>query len=945
MFETLIGVHIFGMVLMVTALFIMFRGDSTYAQKLVIYVLVAEFVHNAGYLLELSAKSLDEAFLALKFEYIGASLVMVFYMMFVRHYCGFREKIVFERFLLLVSLFIVIMVWTSPAHNFYYREISFVEDGLYPHLELVYGPGFYITSLLLVIVPWVAVIYALLHTIIKNPGSYKRSGLRWIILGTNVELLVFIVYILGFFPSGYDPIPVTMAYMLSLMIIFIWNKKDFNLTRAASNTVLNSLGDCMITLDEDYKVLIYNNAAKDMFPEISIYQRIDTVSDFPIDSFDEDKIYEFAINDKHYEGHIRPLEDFEKHVRGYTVLITDVTSTYEYIQKLNVMRKEAEKANRAKTDFLANMSHEIRTPMNAVVGMSELIIEESRGRKMYDYACDIKSAALNLLSIINDILDLSKVEAGKMELVEEKYYIQVLVKDTINLVQRAAEQKGLQMKVDLADNIPYHLFGDEGRIRQILINILNNAIKFTNNGYVSMAISGEYIDEEHINLKIIVEDTGIGIKEEDLGSIFTAFQQLDMNKNRKTEGTGLGLPITKQLVHLMQGDIKVESEYGKGTRFTIQIKQKVVDRKTIREVPMTRKAIEQQNEKMFLCKDYRVLVVDDNVINRKVATAMLTSYGVQIHEASSGMAAIELVKKNEYDMIFMDHMMPEMDGVEATRIIQTECGDSGKNAIIIALTANAIQGAREMYMENGFDDFLSKPFERIQMHELLDKWISKEHREYVDIEVEEEKVSEDEMAEIFMFGVNVREALKRKNSGMQEYLQSLDEFRRNGEIKKPLICKLAQEKDYEKYAIEAHALKNAAATIGADNLSKEAKEHEQAAKEGSYGFVDRQYAQFVVNYERILIEIERILKKKMYGPFAEIKTVRKKPIDEGYMKEQMEQIRALVQENALQDALERLEALLQYAIPDNLEKELIVIRSALEEGDEKRAFEGFQTIM
>ena len=253
-------------------------------------------------------------------------------------------------------------------------------------------------------------------------------------------------------------------------------------------------------------------------------------------------------------------------------------------------------------------------------------------------------------------------------------------------------------------------------------------MKFTTEGYVSIDTSSRYISDDMIELKFIIEDTGMGIKEADLAAIFESFRQLDMNRNRKIEGTGLGLAITKQLVTMMQGDIQVESEYGKGTRFTIIIQQKVIDKRVISEKNIVSEEIEKKTQ-MFTCDTYRVLVVDDIPINVKVAMAMLRVYGFKIDQATSGPEAVELCKKNTYDMIFMDHMMPEMDGIEATKIIRSECKDTSGQAIIIALTAKAIQGAKEEYLANGFDDFLSKPFKRHRLHEMLEKWIPEERRE------------------------------------------------------------------------------------------------------------------------------------------------------------------------------------------------------------------------
>ena len=724
MYNILLGIQIFSVLILVISLIYVFRVGSSYMHKLMLAFTIAELVHNLGFLLELLARTKQEALVTVKVEYLGGSLVAILFMMFICNYCGEKENRILERILLCCGLAVILMVWTNSSHGMYYKDVEFLDTGAYPHVKLRYNWGFYFYMITCLVIPWAVSVYIIIKSLKKTGSSKRRNHLKIIMGGATVSIAVFVIYVLGAFPEGYDPTPVTMAVMFTTLVIVVWNRNDFDLTRTAADTVLDSLGDSMITLNESKKVLMYNARAKELFPDIEIGDMLTDVADFPLHILTDDGQNKFERAGRHYEGHLQMLLDYEQEVRGYTVLIVDVTNIYEYIGELDEMREQAEAANRAKSNFLANMSHEIRTPMNAVVGMSELIIAEDCGDKVREYASDIKSAGLNLLSIINGILDLSKVEAGKLELTKEEYFVHDEVQGSVNLVQKIAEQKGLQINLQIQPDIPQKLYGDVSKIRQILINVLNNSIKFTEEGRIDLSVSGKCPEGDDYELCFDIRDTGIGMKEEDLAHIFESFRQINMNRTRKIEGTGLGLAITKQFVEMMDGTIDVTSEYGKGTHFIIHIKQQVVEKPAMAEKP----AVPQENL-FFKAPKCRVLVVDDNALNRKLATTMLKFYEFDMQETDSGQSAINLVKENAYDIIFMDHMMPEMDGVTATGIIRSECGDNGKNAVIIALTANALQGAREQFLMRGFDDFLSKPFQRAQLYDMLDKWVKKELRE------------------------------------------------------------------------------------------------------------------------------------------------------------------------------------------------------------------------
>jgi signal transduction histidine kinase/CheY-like chemotaxis protein len=388
--------------------------------------------------------------------------------------------------------------------------------------------------------------------------------------------------------------------------------------------------------------------------------------------------------------------------------------------------RQSENANIAKSRFLSTMSHEIRTPMNAVIGISELALREDTSPKVRDYIAKIKQAGTSLLSIINDILDLSKIEAGKMEVHPGPYDMASILNDVITIISVRLYEKSIRFKVNIDNSLPGKLLGDELRIRQILINILSNAIKYTREGYIEFSVSGEVQDQDTIVLKFVVADTGIGIKEEDLKKLFKSFARLDPDKNRNVEGTGLGLAITYSFCHLMGGSVSAESVYGKGSTFMVQLPQKILDpRPLVMTVSTDQNAGAAEEAAQFTAPDARVLIVDDISINLMVAEGLLAPYKMRIDSCTSGAEAIKMAEAGDYDLVLMDHLMPGMDGIETTQKIRSS-EKIRKDLPIIALTANVIAGMRELFLEKGFDDFLSKPIDISAADKIVRKWIPKE---------------------------------------------------------------------------------------------------------------------------------------------------------------------------------------------------------------------------
>jgi signal transduction histidine kinase/response regulator RpfG family c-di-GMP phosphodiesterase len=528
-------------------------------------------------------------------------------------------------------------------------------------------------------------------------------------------------------------------------------------------------------------------------------------------------------------------------------------------------KDRAEEANRAKSRFLANMSHEIRTPINAVLGMNTLIQRESQEAEIREYSNDIERSARNLLSIINDVLDFSKIESGKMEVIPAEYNLASLINDSYTMVLVRAQEKHLELEVVNDPMIPSALIGDEVRIRQIVINLLSNAVKYTDRGKITLRVSYSPLGDCRVLLRIAVKDTGIGIHQEDQEKLFGSFQRVDEIKNRSVQGTGLGLSITRQLLDMMGGQIQVDSVYGKGSEFTVEIPQKIASQEPMGDFAQRYVLTENTERKSYhpgiYAPDAKILIVDDVEMNLKVIQGLLKKTGIQMDTARNGKTCLGLVQDTRYDMIFLDDMMPEMDGTETLCRMKQFRDCPNAHTPVIMLTANALSGAKDEYLRNGFDDYIAKPVIYAELEDMIMKYLprqlQKEQKEEKDIG---EKLQDNQIPDQDGFledvpEINVKLGMSYCMDTKSFYLEMLEEYL-NAD-KREAFQKAYQEKDWESYRILVHSLKSLSLTIGAEQLSAQAKAMETETKKQNTEYIRIHEEELMHAYAALLEKLRK----------------------------------------------------------------------------------------
>ncbi|MBD5540142.1 MAG: response regulator [Lachnospiraceae bacterium] len=871
MIYTIINIFQIAGVLMgfLTLLFIA-RKKASETQKVLLIACGCAFVSVLAYTLEINAKSLEAMIMAIKFGYVGKCYIMLFFLMFMAYYCNINiPQIVFRIFLIFNSIMLMIII-TCDRHSLYYKSIRLCNEGLFPHAELEKGVCYWMMmTVMLGLMSWYIILC--LMEVRKRKGIEKKRLLLLSFSGL-IPGYMLTIYLTGIM-DVLDPVPLGIVLSCMLLTLNVTKYGLLDTMELAREKIIENTKDGLVILDANYNLLYANDVARALFPDINSSESREE----QIGGIFKENAREAIVNieGRNYEIRVSRIEDnnHSETVRGYMAWIFDMTFVNHYTEEMIRMRQEAEKANLAKTSFLAHMSHEIRTPMNAIIGFSDLCLNNGDEGEMREYIQSIRESAGALMVLINEVLDISKIESGKIALTDVAYSMRELMKEVISAIVPQINAKNLTFRYLLEKDIPVMLKGDKKEVRHIMSNLLSNAIKYTSEGTILFKVKEIQRKDRKILLEIIVKDTGIGIKEEDREQIFDRFERFDEKKNYAVEGTGLGLSIVKDLVKLMDGSVEVESSYGEGSLFRARIWQEILDERQGEvyrgsNCDDIRYTLEQLKNAVYGNKGKRkrrsirfpgakVLVVDDNQVNLKVASGLLKLYDIDAELVESGEECLEAVKKQNYDLIFMDQMMPEMDGVETlSRFRESKRGNN--KTPVIALTANALVGVREEMLEEGFDDFLGKPMDLTELENILIRFLKDQQEEMPETENEDTGIAPETVEKyegLIQQGIDVQAGIELCG-GEESYQEVLKAFVKNAPVQQRDFSMALKQGDYERYTVLAHALKSASASIGALKLSEIARMHEGAGSKENILYINEDFVNLIEEYEDVIKAIE-----------------------------------------------------------------------------------------
>ena len=819
MFTTVCMLYILSTITCMITIAMVIKLNVNEGQKYMLAFMIMAGIQNVGYLFELIAKTADAAFVAIKMQYLGSTFIMFFLCEYVIYF--FKEKRFQKLFRVLgvLNILIMVSVWITDLIPVFYTKMEFVSRGVHPHFILTHGFMFYVFFIVSELIPLVCIVFTIIHSsIVRNTGVCNVRNLGYLI-AIVVPLAAFLTNLLGN-EREFDYTPFFITMVLSVLVLVCWRYSDRDISQLTAETLMDGMEDIVVAVDEFDHVIAFNRLARSTFGNMMGKPFTDFFPGVVLKKKGGNSI-DFNLNGKSYEGHIKAIRDSREKIAGYLVIFFDVTKIHNHMLELRTLKEKAEAANRTKNAFLASMSHEIRTPMNSIMGMTKLMERENLTDVQREYLENIEYSGKALISIFNDILDISKLESGELDFEEKEYELYSIMNDLGMSFLNAVAGRPIEILFDIDPNVPDKLYGDEKRVRQVISNLVISALRYTEKGYIKVRMCAEQVAYRKTRIHISVIDSGFGLTDKELKNLLNAFEDVELEDTLMTEGTAIALSLCKSFVEQMNGSISVDSKIGEGTQFDVTIEQGIMsdvrDKKdlfpewkqhhfsiitdnklmkqqfsetidkmgyqyidyheaqgnhtriehlyfdmqqyelykkdssafveadskyllvdpihvTIQDTEFTtinkpfytfsfyklyqnkKKAVQDgskpaKNAVTWIAPDANVLLVDDNKVNIKVAVRLLKPTKMKIDVALDGKQCLEMMDEKEYDLILMDHMMPVMDGIEATERLRASDSVYKQRIPIIALTANAVVGAKERFFEAGMNDFVAKPID------------------------------------------------------------------------------------------------------------------------------------------------------------------------------------------------------------------------------------------
>lgn len=931
MYGVLLGAGIASIIVVFGSMIILNKTKPSEFQKAMNFIGLGVCLACIGFIQSLVSNEAEGLKAAVKIECLGTTLFILSSAIFTLLSGGIRIPKLIKNIIFYYGIIDCILIVVSEITPLYYSNYVLHDSGAFTVLDYKVGVIKIIEITICVLIGLLCA-YVSIAFYRKKKETHKRGP--YIIAILNFIPLAAMVANVFIGNKYFFVMPLALLITWIFMLTTVFKFRVFDSAQLAMEDVLNTIEECFVVFDSDGKVIISNERFRKVFPAIAYEETQSGI----IEKLQKNDKNVMEIHDRRYQVSVVPFYDKETY-KGSTIWLFDKTEEYESTRRLIELKNEAEKANDAKSVFLANMSHEIRTPMNAIIGMSEMILHDNINSKVEENATNIRSAGNMLLSIINSILDFSKIENGQTETAENEYNLGYVLKEISNMVILKLIDKNVELIIHVKETIPSVLKGNEIQVKQIFTNILNNAAKYTKRGYIRMNVDWEMQGENAV-IKVSIEDTGCGIKEESIPTLFDSFQRADMIKNRTIEGTGLGLAICKRLVESMGGKISVRSSYGVGSVFSFSIVQKIVSDEPLGDYDSIELPGMSEPEKTFIAPLAKILVVDDNITNIKVAQGVLSMYQVRVDTALSGQDCLNKIEKNNYHMIFMDQMMPDMDGIETTKLIRLNKNKTIRDMTIIALTANAISGTKEMFLQSGFQDYVPKPISLASIENILKKYLPADIIHYVDSQDADADYSD---AQINLPYVDIELGLSNYGNNKGKYLQILKFIYEDGHMHYTRIKDYLEGEHYREYIYEVHALKGLMAGIGATELAEFARMQEYAARDGNIDVIKRESGFMLEQYDKMLDNIKVVLND--CGLLREITQFREEELTWSEFSNMLHSLQGSLDLLEQGEAARKADNLLTYPLDEGIRKQLIEIKHAINEFEYDEASELIRQLM